>query len=358
MFGFFEYKTSPLVGIDISSSSVKLIEIGRANNEYRLERYVIEPLPPGSVVEKNLKQIADVAEAIRIAVKRSGTTRPYAAVAVSGSSVITRVIQVNSEYSQDEIIEQIELEASRYIPYALDEVYYDFEIMGPSTKHPKLMDILLAAAKIDTVDTRIEALQSGGLKASIVDVEAFAMERAFVFIVEQLTQDETRRNIALVDIGSTVTTLHVFQNMRSIYSRDQVFGAKQLLDEIIRRYGLSEIEALAALKYGGLPEDYNQEVLEPFKETVVSQINRALQVFFSSTEETEVQYLGLSGGGAQISGLEETIQRKTGMKTFIANPFSTMQIAPHINRAALLEDAPSLLVGCGLALRNFDEQEI
>jgi type IV pilus assembly protein PilM len=355
--GLFEYKTAPLVGIDISSSSVKLIEIGRTGNVYSLDRYTIEPLPPNAVVERTIKQVAEVAETIKLALKRSGTTRPFASIAVSGTSVITRIIQVNAEYNETEIAEQIELEASRYIPYSLEEVYYDFEVLGPSSKHPQLMDVLLAAARIDTVDSRVEAVRAAGLKVTIVDVESFTVERAFSFIVQQLTPDETRRNIALVDIGSTVTTLHVFQNLKSIYIRDQVFGSKQLSDEIQRRYSLTPEEALAALKYGGLPEDYTQEVLEPFKETVVQQINRALQVFFSSSEETEVQYLALSGGGSQIAGLEETIQSRLGIKTFIANPFVNMQIAPNINRTSLQEDAPSLLVGLGLALRNFDEQD-
>lgn len=352
----FELKKAPLLGLDISSSSVKLIELSQHNNEYRLERYAIVPLPPNCVVEKNIKQVAEVAEAIRLAVKHSGTTYNHVAVEVSGTSVISRIIQVNADYEEDEITEQIELEANRYLPYSLEEVYYDFEILGPSAKHPQLVDVLLAAAKIETVDMLLEAVQTAGLKTTIVDLESFAMERAFAFIVQQLSQDETRRNIALIDIGSTVTTLHVFQNMKSIYSRDQAFGAKQLLDEVELRYGLSSKEALASLRYGGLPEDYIKEVLEPYRETVVQQISRALQVFYSSSEETEIQYLAICGGGALITGLEEAIQNKLNIKTFIANPFASMQISPNINRTTLLEDAPSLLVGCGLALRSFDDE--
>ncbi len=356
LFDLFEYKTTPLVGIDISSATVKLIELARdPGGIYRLERYAIENLTPKSVVEKTIMQVDEVGEAIKRAVMHSGTKAPYAAVAVSGSTVMTRIIQVNIDYSDAEIEEQIELEAGRYFPYPLEDLYYDFEVLGPSAKHPQLADVQLAAAKIETVDTRLEALRVAGLKGTVVDVEAFAMERAFKFIVQQLTQDETRRNIALVDIGSTVTTLHVFQNMRSIYSRDQVFGAKQLLDEIVRRYGLSEQEAVAALKYGGLPEDYNKEVLEPFKNVVVQQISRALQIFFSSTEETEIQYLALSGGGAMITGLEDAINKSLNVKTFLANPFSNMQLSSYIDKAMFHEDVPGLLVGCGLALRNFDE---
>lgn len=356
MFDIFETKNKPLIGIDISSSSVKLIELSRVGNDYRLERYAIAPLPSQAVIEKTIKQVAEVAEAIRLAVKHSGTTRRHVVAAVSGTSVVSRVIQVNADYGEDEITEQIELEANRYLPYSLEEIYYDFEVLGPSSKNPQLVDVLLSAAKIEAVETLAETIRTAGLKATIIDIEAFAMERAFGFIVQQLSQDETRRNIALIDIGSTVTTLHVFQNMRSIYSRDQAFGAKQLLDEIELRYGLTQEETYAALKYGGLPQDYTQEVLEPFRETVVQQINRSLQVFFSSSEETEIQYLALSGGGALITGLEEAIKNNIGIKTFIANPFSTMQISDSINKDNLAENAPGMLIACGLALRNFDSE--
>lgn len=355
MLELFEVKTTPLVGIDISSSSVKLIELSRQGDTYCLERYVIQRLPPLAVVENTIKQVAEVGESLKAAVKLSETKRPFAAIAVSGASVITRIIQVNSEYTEEEIEEQIELEANRYIPYALEEAYYDFEILGPSSKHPQLIDVLLAAAKVDVVDTRLEAVNAGGLKTTIVDVESLAMERAFGLIAQQVGMDEMKKNIALVDIGATLTTLHVFKNMHSIYTREQAFGAKQLTDEIQRRYGLSEEEAWASLRYGGLPEDYNQEVLQPFKEAIAQQVNRALQIFFSSSEEAEVQYLALSGGASQITGLEEMLQTRTGIKTFIANPFLQMKIADRIDRANFEVEAPGLLLGCGLALRNFDK---
>lgn len=354
MFGLFDVKTTPLVGIDIGSSSVKVLELSRKGDNYSVERYAIQRLPPQAVIENNIKQIAEVGETIKEAVKRSGSHRTFAAIAVSGASVITRIIQMNNEYTEEEIEEQIHLEATRYIPYALEEAYYDFEILGPSSKHPQLMDILLAAAKLDVVDTRLEAVEASGLKTTIVDVGSLAMERAFEIVAQQMSEEEMRKNVALVDIGSMVTTLYVFKNLQSIYTRDQAFGAKQLSDEIQRRYGFSEEEALAALRYGGLPQDYNQEVLQPFKETIAQQINRAIQVFFSSGEESELHYLALSGGASQIPGLEEMIQTQTGIKTFIANPFTNMHIADEIDRASFDVDAPSLLMSCGLALRNFD----
>lgn len=353
----FKLQTTPLVGIDISSSTIKLLELSKNKDEYCLENYVIEPLSLQSVVEKDIKHVEEVAKSIQLAVLESKTKRKFAAVAVTGSSVITRVIQANINFTEEEILEQIELEADRYIPYPLDEVYYDFEVLGPSKKHASLLDVLLAAARIETVESHVEAVHQAGLKATIVDIEAFAMERAFNLILNQLPKDAINQNTAIIDLGTTMTTLHVFKEARSIYSRDQVFGTKQLIDEIERRYGLSQSEAFASLKYGGLPEDYIKEVFEPFKETVVQQINRAMQIFFSSSEETEIQYLLLSGGGASLSGLEALIHSKTGIKTLLANPFANMEISKNVNQTQLLEDAPRLLVSLGLALRTFDREQ-
>lgn len=353
----FRFRTTPLVGIDISSSTIKLVELSEVQGNYRLDNYVIEPLSSQSVVEKDIKQVDEVAKTIQRAVEESQTKRKYAAVAVTGSSVITRVIQVNINFTEKEIQEQIALEADRYIPYPLDEVYYDFEVIGTSKKHPELLDVLLAAARIETVESHVESVQQGGLKPTIVDIEAFAMERAFNLILDQLPEGIVKENTAMIDLGTTMTTLHVFRDGRSIYSRDQVFGTKQLIDEIERRYGLSAEEATASLKYGGLPEDYIKEVFEPFKETVVQQINRAIQVFFSSSEESEIKYLVISGGGASLSGLEALIADRTGIRTLLANPFTNMLVSEKINQSQLLADAPRLMVGLGLALRTFDREQ-
>lgn len=343
-----------MVGIDISSSTIKVLELSLVEGKYRVETYGVELLPPQSIVEKNIKMVDKVAEAIQRVVHRVGVHRKCAVLAVAGSSVISRIIQLNAGYSDAQIVEQIEIEADRYIPYPLEEVYYDFEIIGPSVKHPDLIDVTLAACRVEALETRTAAVAEAGLTPTVVDIESLAMERAFGLIANQLPAEEVKKNIALVDIGATATSLYVFRDRQGIYNRDQVFGGKHLTDEIQKRYGLSEEEAIAAQKYGGLPEDYTTEVLEPFRETVVQQISRALQVFFSSSEETEVRYVVLAGGGAALPGLDALIQEKLSIKTLLANPFSEMLISDRVSKNRLYEDAPGLMICCGLALRNFD----
>jgi len=356
VFDFFKVKSTPLIGVDISSSTIKILELNRVEDKYSVNTYGVELLPPQSIVEKNIQAVDKVAEVIRGLAKRIGVSQKLASLAVAGSSVITRLIQINAEYNDDQIIQQIEIEAERYIPYPLEEVYYDFQIIGPSTKHPDLMDVLLAAARVEAVDTRVAAVTEAGFKVTVVDIEALAMERAFALVVNHLPTKGIGNTIALLDIGATSTSLYVFKDLRTIYMRDEAFGGKHLTDEIQRRYGLSVEEAIAAQKYGGLPEDYNTEVLEPFKETIIQQVSRALQVFFSSSEETEIQFIVLAGGVAMLPGLDALLQNKLSIKTFVANPFADMQVSSRVNKTILHEDAPGLMMACGLALRTFDNE--
>lgn len=352
--GFLSRKKPPLLGLDISSTAVKLLELSQNNGRYRVESYAVEPLPANSVVEKNIADVEAVGESIRRAVKRSGTKTKTAAVAVAGSSVITKVITMSANLKDDEMESQIELEADQYIPYPLEEVNLDFEVLGPSEKNPEMVDVLLAASRSENVDTRVAALEIGGLVAKIVDVEAYALENSFALIAEQLADSGYEQTVAVMDIGATMTTLNVLHDRKIIYTREQVFGGKQLTEEIMRRYGLSYEEAGMAKRQGGLPDNYGPEVLDPFKDAMAQQVSRSLQFFFSSSQYNSVDQIILAGGSASIPGVDELIEEKIGTATSIANPFANMSLAPRVKPQTLSNDAPALMIACGLALRSFD----
>ncbi|MCP3674483.1 MAG: type IV pilus assembly protein PilM, partial [Gammaproteobacteria bacterium] len=260
-------------------------------------------LPPEVVVERNIKDVEAVGEAIKSCVRRSGTSCKHASVAVAGSAVITKIIQLDAGFSEAEIETQIEVEADQYIPYPLEEVSLDFEILGESEKAPEKVDVLLAASRSENIETREDALEIAGLIAKVVDIEAYAMERVFDVLGNQILGQEEDQVIAVLDIGSTMTSLSVMKNNSNIYTREQIFGGAQLTEEIQRRYGLSYEEAGMAKKQGGLPDDYFPEVLEPFKEGIVQQVSRALQFFYSSSQYGEVDHLILAGGCAGIEGI-------------------------------------------------------
>ncbi len=343
-----------MLGVDISSSSVKLLELSKQGERYRVESYSVEPLPPNAVVEKSINDVEAVGEVLRKVVSRSKTGVKNAAVAVSGSAVITKTIQMPSGLNDFELEDEIAGEADQYIPYPLDEVAIDFEVIGPSEINPDQVDVLLAACRKENVDVREDTLQMASLIPKVVDVEAYALERAFTMLESQLEKDAEEQVVAIVDIGATMTTLSVLVDGETVYTREQLFGGKQLTEEIQRRYGLSQEEAGMAKKQGGLPDDYEGEVLAPFKEAVVQQVARALQFFFGSSQYNAVDYVLLAGGTASIAGLPAQVEEKVGTATLVANPFADMAVSSKVNAAALSNDAPSLMIACGLAMRSFD----
>ena len=351
--GLLSTKTPPLIGVDISSTAVKLLQLSQSGGRCRVEHYAVEPLPPNAVVEKNIVEVEAVGEAIKRALARSGAKSKFAAAAVAGSAVITKVIPMPADLSEDDLEGQIQAEANQYIPYPLEEVSLDFEVLGPVKDNPDMMNVLLAASRTENVDVRVAALDIGGLASRVVDVEAFAMENAFKLISDQLSvpKDAT---VAVVDIGATMTTLIVLKNQRTIYTREQVFGGKQLTDEVMRRYGLSYEEAGLAKRQGGLPESYEIEVLEPFKEAMVQQISRLLQFFFAGSEYSKVDQIVLAGGCASIAGIGDMIEEQLGVPALVANPLAGMSLSSRVQAQTLSQDAPALMIACGLALRSFD----
>lgn len=349
----FTKKKNPMLGLDVSSTSVKLLELSRHGDSYRVENYAVRALPANSVVEKNINDVEAVAQAVKAVVQTSRTKVKDAAVAVAGSSVITKVIDMPADLSEDDMELQISIEADQYIPYPLEEVAIDFDIQGPSAKSEDRVDVLLAACRRENVDIRATMLELADLNPKVIDVEAYTMERAFSLVQEQL-EDQDEQVVAVLDIGATMTTLSVLVDGKTIYTREQLFGGKQLTEEIQRRYGLSAEEAGLAKKQGGLPDDYEPEVLEPFKDAVVQQVTRSLQFFFSSSQYNDVDHIVIAGGVASLEGLSNLVEEKLGTSVTIANPFANMSVSSRVNATALSNDAPSLMIAVGLALRSFE----
>ncbi len=341
-----------LIGVDISSSAVKLLELSRAGDKYRVESYAVMSLPPQAVVEKNLAEVEAVGEVLRAVHTRSRSTVLRAAVAVPGSAVISKVLHMSADMDDAGMEAQISLEADQYIPYPLDEVALDFEVIGSDPDNPDLNEVLLVACRRDNVDSRVDALEIAGLEPKVVDVEAYAIERSFSLIAQQQGWDENAV-VAVVDIGASMTSLSVIVDKETIYTRDQVFGGRQLTDEIQRRYGLSFEEAGLAKKQGGLSDDYDSEVLEPFKEAVIQQISRSLQFFFSASQYSAVDTILLAGGVASMQGLPDLVRERLGVNTMVANPFANMGVSSKVDATRLASDAPSMLLACGLAMRSF-----
>lgn len=350
-------KRKALVGIDIGSTSIKLIELSQGANGgaalFRVEAFAIEPLAVNAVVEKKIADTEAVGQGIRRALHKSASKAKRAAVAVSGAAVITKIISMPSTLSDSEMETQIQLEADQYIPYPLEEVSIDFDVIGPSQSSPELVDVLLAASRRENVDDRVSALEFAGLTASVVDVEAYAMENACALLLGR-TEGQQGKIIAVADVGASATTLHVMHEGRIVYTRDQNFGGGQLIDEVQRRYGLPRDQATQKILDGDLGEGHEEEVLSPFKEALAQQISRALQFFYSGTSFTRIDQILLAGGIASIRRLDQFLEGRLGLPVQIANPFGQMSLSPRVKAQELMREAPALMIALGLALRGFD----
>jgi len=352
--GLFRKKRPPLLGIDISSTSVKLLELKGHNGRYRVESYAVEPLPANAVIEKSIANLEAVAATIKTAVKRSQTKLKTVALAVPGSSAISKTITMPANMNDEEMEAQIQLQADQYVPYPLEEVSLDFQVLGPTADNAETVDVLLVASRAENVDVRVDACETAGLTAKVVDVESFAAENAFALIADSLPGKGEQQTVAIVDVGATMTTLTVLKDHRIIYTREQVFGGRQLTEEIMRRFGLTLEEAGRAKRQGGLPDSYADEVLNPFKDAMAQQIARSLQFFYGASQHNNVEHIILAGGCSSITGMDDLMFQQVGIPTHVANPFVNMSVASRIRPQRLSEDAPALMIACGLAMRSFD----
>ena len=352
----FQSQSTPLIGVDISSSAVKMVEIEQAGkNLLRVERYAIESLPKDAVTDGNIMNLEAVAETMRRAWKRMGTRIKNVSLALPAAAVITKKIIVPAGLREDELEAQVETEANQYIPFALDEVNLDFQVLGPSPSGPEDVEVLIAASRKEKVEDRVAATESAGLKAVVVDVESYATQTACELVSQQLPNAGHDQTVAVVDIGAAMMHINVLHNGQSIYMREQSFGGNQLTQEIQRRYSLSSDEADIAKRQGGLPENYEAEVLQPFMDTLALEVARAIQFFFSSSQFNRVDHILLAGGCAMIPGLDEIVATRAQSSTMIANPFASMALSSRIKPKQLTLDAPALLIACGLAMRRFDK---
>jgi type IV pilus assembly protein PilM len=341
---------APLVGLDISTSGVRLVELVDAGKgELRLERYASEPLPRGTVVDGNIENIEAVSDAVLRVWKKSGARAKHVALGMPPAAVITKKIILPAGLAEDQLEVQVESEASQYIPFALDEVSLDFDVIGAAPNSPDDMEVMLAAARREKVEDRVAIAEAAGLTATVMDIESYAARAA----LQRAVGESADRIVALFQIGAQATHVSVLQNGETIYEREQPFGGNQLTQDIVRAYGLSFEEAETRKKSGDLPDNYRNDLLNPFLDNAALEVTRAIQFFFTSTPYTRIDQIWLAGGCALLPGLPDIIGGRTRIATSVAEPFKGMQLGPNVREQQLRNEAPGYLVACGLALRRF-----
>ncbi len=355
-FSLFGSRSRSLIGVDLSSSSVKMVELGSDGKKgYRVERYTTEILPRDAVADGNIVNLEASAETVRRAWKKLGASTRDVAIALPASHVITKKIIVPSGQREAELEVLVESEANQYIPFALEEVNLDFQIIGPAPSSPDEIEVLIAASRKEKVEDRVAVVESAGLRPVVMDVESYAQQASFELIEKQLPESGKGQIVALIDIGANQMNLTVLRNGLQLYVREQAFGGNQLTQDIARLFSLTFEEAEADKRRNNLPENYESELLKPFVESMALEVSRALQFFFTSTQFTQVNHIVLAGGCAILPGADEAVASRTQVNTIIANPFADMVLSDRVRANQLLADASSLMVACGLALRRFDE---
>lgn len=343
-----------MLGLDISSSSVKLVELSRdKGGNLILERCAIEPLERGWITDGNIEKFDEVAEAVRRLVKKSGTKTKNVAMALPPSAVITKKIVLPGGLTDQELELQVEAEANQYIPFPLDEVSLDFCVMGPSANSTGDLDVLIAASRREKVQDIQGLAEAAGLKPVVIDVESYASRLATARLIENLPNKGVGNIVALFEVGALTTSMQVIRDDEVLYDRDQAFGGALLTQLIVRQYGFSLEEAESKKRSGELPEDYEASVLRPFVESMVQEIGRALQFFFTSTPHNKVDYIMLAGGSSALPGLTAAVTQHTTFACNLVNPFDGMEMGDGVRLKKMTREAPSYLTSCGLALRRF-----
>ncbi len=353
-FSFLSSKTPPLVGVDISTSAVKMVQLTDDKRAgVTLEAYASSPLDKDTVVDGHIKDLEKVSEAIERAWKLLSIKVKRTALALPTANVISKKVLMPAGLSEDELNTHVEAEANQYIPFSLDEVNIDFQALDEYDTDTESQSVLIVAAKKENIEDRVAAAEGASLTVDIMDVESYATEAAYTLIANTLPKKGKDKRIMVIDIGATMTHINVILNGESLYTRDQHFGGNQLTQNIQRRYGLTAEESELSKRNGDLPDSYDSDVLTPFKQQIVNEIQRAQQFYQTAGGNNhQIDHIILAGGCAAIAGIRQLIEQEVGIEATIANPFEKMSLGKRITYDKLEQDAPSLFVACGLAMRG------
>ena len=354
-FDFFNDSTPPLIGVDISTTAVKMVELSASGKgAYRLEGYSIAAIPKDAILDGNIVGLEQVSDAVKLAWKLLGSREKRTALALPSAAVITKKVMMSADLRETDMEVQVEAEANQYIPFPLEEVNIDFQVIGPAPNNPDEVEVLIAASRKEKIEDRVAAAEDAGLKVTVMDVDTYATEAAYSLVANQLPNAGKDQTVMIIDIGAVMMHINVLQDNKSVYIREQAFGGSQLTQEIQRRFGLSIEEAEIAKRKGGLPESYNNEVLQPFMLSLSTEVARALQFFTSSTQYNRIDHIVLAGGCAALPAVDVMVQDRTQVNTIIANPFQSMSLGSKVKQQQIAIDAPALIVACGLAMRGVD----
>ena len=367
----FRRKPESRIGLDIGSTSVKLIELSKRDGRLTLESCGIEPVPPRAALETrahtpraHISDAESVGEAIKRLTRRTRPKTKSAAVAIGAPAAFTKMIRMDASLSDQEMEGEIALQAADHLPYPVDTAAIDFEVLHLSESDPTQVEVLLAACRREDAELLEAAVAAGGLRARVLDVEAFAMARAFQMLQPAIS---SRSDVAIFDIGGNSTTLSVLAGDNVVHARAAAFGGNALTEALQRHYNLSAPEADLAKRRGQVAgetagetademasEMANEKFHSEFRNAVLDQMTRSLQFFYSANPSEHVDRVLLAGGVAAMPALADEAARSLGMPVVVADPFADVILPADAPAPDLTDDAPAFMLACGLALRELE----
>jgi type IV pilus assembly protein PilM len=342
------------VGLDIGSSHVKLLELSQnKSGAFRLSTFGMVRLPPEAIVDGAVMNTNIVVDAIRDLVQRHRIKTKNVVASVSGHSVIIKRINL-PVMSAEELEESIQWEAEQYIPFDVNDVNIDVQIIDPTGDEAGQMEVLLVAARKELVNEYVSLIHEAGLVPTVVDVDAFALENAF-----ELNYDVPTDTVALVNVGASTVNINVLRKGMTAFTRDVGMGGRQVTEEIQRALNISFEEA-EGMKIGGDDQDTNAVVPEEIEgvvrtvsENIAVEIHRSLDFYLSTASGETLSKVMLSGGGSRTPGLAQAISRLTNTPYEFMDPFRRIEIDERMFNPRFLQEAShQAAVAVGLALRR------
>ena len=344
-----------IVGVDIGSSSVKLVQLREVKGGYALESLGIAPLPSEAIVDNAIMDSGSVVEILRNLVESHKIKTKNVATSVSGHSVIIRKIQLPI-MTEEEMEASIQWEAEQYIPFDISEVNLDFQILGPDAKDPSQMTVVLVAAKKDFVNDYLAVFNECGLEPKVMDVDSFAMENAF----EANYGDEEVPVLALVNIGASAMNVNVLKEGVSVFTRDIQVGGNMFNDELQKRLGLSGDDAETAKLGGEVPEVETgqvEEVLRDAAESLAQEIQRSLDFFAATSADEKVQKLFICGGCSRHPAVRDALLRRLDIPVEVLDPFRGIAVdEKNFDPEYVHAVGPLMTVAVGLAMRRLGDK--
>ncbi|MDO6473806.1 type IV pilus assembly protein PilM [Alteromonas sp. 1_MG-2023] len=352
MKSLFKKKLPPIVGLDIGTRQIKAVLIERNAKGFVLQAFACEPISKRAFSEREIKDFDAISITLKKIKKVLKTKVKAVNIAVAGSSVISKVVHMDPEQSDFELEGQIEIEADSLIPYPLEEVYLDFEVLGPSKTYPGKDNVLLSAAHKDLVDSRITLVREVPFEPKVVDMEGYALGNALFYFHPLENEDE---KICCINLGASLLQICVWQNGEVIYTKEHAFGMNMLIQDLAAINMMEPDEVEKQILLGTLPGNWQQDTLPIFAANLQQQIQRAIQMYVSTLHGDRPEKIVLAGGGATIPELVESLRQDLGMEIEVFNPFEGMTVNPKLDQEKLAALAPQLALAAGLASRSFSE---